>query len=173
MPSASHALSLVLAALTSSDALVLGPATARRLAPTAAARSPAPRLGFLDDLFKPKSLEDKAKDLLGSVTENPAGLSEEEFMALKMASICDEAPARGEEQYTKIPDAHPSLLLDAFPYFPLTYYVLLRNTRNMDPSPQAWDAIRKRWPVLAERTDEELMLALGPIKALTVDSRFI
>tara|TARA_B110001452_G_C14941288_1_gene329195 strand:+ start:56 stop:580 length:525 start_codon:yes stop_codon:yes gene_type:complete len=174
MLSGSHAaLSLFLAALTSSDALVLGPATARRLAPTAAARSPSPRLGFLDDLFKPKSLEDKAKDLLGSVRDNPAGLSEEEFVALKMASICDEAPARGEEQYTKIPDAHPSLLLDAFPYFPLTYYVLLRNTRNMDPSPQAWDAIRKRWPVLAERTDEELMLALGPIKAQTVDSRVI
>ena len=172
MPSGSHAaLSLFLAALISSDALVLGPATARRLTPTA--RSSSPRLGFLDDLFKPKSLEDKAKDLLGSVVDNPAGFSEEEFMALKMASICDEAPARGEEQYTKIPDAHPSLLLDAFPYFPLTYYVLLRNTRNMDPSPQAWDAIRKRWPVLAERTDEELMLALGPIKAQTVDSRVI
>lgn len=88
-------------------------------------------------------------------------------------SISDEAPARGEEQYSKIPDAHPSLLLDAFPNFPLTYYVLLRNTRGIDPSPQAWDAVRTRWPVLAERTDEELMLALGPIKAYSIDSRNI
>ena len=86
MPSRSHAaLTLLVVTLTSSDALAFGPATARRLAPTAAARSPAPRLGFLDSLFKKPTLEEKAKDLLSSVTDNPAGLSEEEFFTLKMA----------------------------------------------------------------------------------------
>ena len=37
--------------------------------------------------------------------------------------------------------------------------------------PQVWDFVRKQWPVLAGKTDEELILAIAPINAVFVDIR--
>jgi hypothetical protein len=34
-----------------------------------------------------------------------------------------------------------------------------------------WDFVRKQWPVLADKTDEELILAIGPMTAVFVDIR--
>ena len=47
----------------------------------------------------------------------------------------------------------------------------IANPELVDPAPEAWVEVRKEWPVLAEKTDEELVAALAPIKATEVDYR--
>ena len=48
---------------------------------------------------------------------------------------------------------------------------MLRSERALPVPDELWPAIRDRWPVLAERSDEELIKAMEPIKAVYVDSR--
>ena len=50
------------------------------------------------------------------------------------------------------------------------FYGQLRNPRQ-DPVPEVWDNLRAKWPVLAERSDDDLLAALQPIKDIKVDRR--
>ena len=60
-----------------------------------------------------------------------------------------------------------------YPNFPLTYFVLFRNSRNMEPPVEVWDYVRKKWPVLSEKSNEELETAMAPIRAVYIDPRSI
>ena len=96
----------------------------------------------------------------------------EELKALQDASISLEQPARDMPEKER-----PTALLDGtFRGFSQSFASLLRKPDVADPSltdppPEAWVEVRKRWPVLAEKTDEELVTALAPIKAVAVDFR--
>ena len=74
---------------------------------------------------------------------------------------------------TTIEDPPQSLLCDGYPPFPLTYFVLFRNERGMPTPPEVWPFVRKRWPVLEARSDEELYEALAPITDVYIDNRFV
>jgi len=52
----------------------------------------------------------------------------------------------------------------------LTFFNELRHPTK-DPAAETWEAVRTKWPVLAARSDEELLIALEPIKAVYVDMR--
>jgi hypothetical protein len=52
----------------------------------------------------------------------------------------------------------------------LTFFNELRHPTK-DPTAETWEAVRTKWPVLAARSDEELLIALEPIKAVYVDMR--
>ena len=149
----------------SCDALVVGraPFAARAAIP----RSPAARLGLFDFL-KPEGPD----EMIGPVA-NPVGLTDEEMTALKTASISMKMPGRGPEKYDIIDNCPDSFLSDCTPFFPLTYFVLFRNERNMPPPEEVWDFVRKEWPVLGERSDDELKEALKPILAVYIDNRFV
>ena len=76
----------VLLLSTSCEALVLG----RVLRPgPVASRAGTAQLGFFDDLFS----KPKPEELIGDV-ENVAGFSDEEFLALKLCSLSEDAPCR-------------------------------------------------------------------------------
>ena len=91
----------------------------------------------------------------------PAGLSDGETAALREASLSMEKCREGE--------GCPKECTNMFGG-PQIFFSLLRNA-NRDPPPGAWDTVRKKWPVLASRSDAELLEALGPIKAEYVDMR--
>jgi len=146
-------------------------------------RSAQLHAGFFDDLiFNPFDAKKMTtEELIGSVA-NPAGFTDAELLAMKEASISDEAPGRKfpnlndaplGEQYDTNPAAPDSLFADSGPGFPMTYFNIFRGVqyRATGPPPEVWPYVRKRWPVLAEKTDEELVEALGPIKAVEVDAR--
>jgi len=52
------------------------------------------------------------------------------------------------------------------------FFGQLRNP-SKDPAPETWDAVRTKWPALAGRSDDELLIALAPIKAVPVDRRML
>ena len=91
-----------------------------------------------------------------------AGFSEEETAALYEASISTKKSWTSEEP---CPQALQNLFLGPEKFFPL-----LRSQKN-DPAPEVWDAVRREWPLLAGKSDAELLEALGPIKAQYVDFR--
>ena len=156
-------LALLLLASAPTHALVL---TSPRAALPTAPRTDAAVLGLFD-FFKPET----ADEIIGPV-ENPAGFSDEEISALKTASISSKSPAAGPERYSQIDNAPASLLNDVYPNLPLSYYALLRrNTKDAAPPPEIWAFLRKEWPVLAERSDEELLTAMKPITDVYVDFR--
>lgn len=150
--------------------------TGPRAAFTAAPARAAVRLGFLDSLFKKETVD----EIIGDVA-NPCDLSTAELAALKEASVSDEAPGRlypnladapsYADRFTIREDAPKSLFNDGYPPLPMTYFVMLRSERALPVPDELWPAIRDRWPVLAERSDEELIKAMEPIKAVYVDSR--
>ena len=53
---------------------------------------------------------------------------------------------------------------------PMEFYAALRNPEQ-DPDSRVWDGVRDKWPVLKERSDEELLASLQPIKDVKVDRR--
>lgn len=151
----------VLLLSTSCEALVLG----RVLQPgPVASRAGTAQLGFFD-LFRKPSPE----ELVGDV-ENVAGFSDEELLALKLCSVSEEAPCRAA-RYQVIENPPKSLLTSTFMELPRTYYDIFRNRRGEPAPAEVWPFVRKQWPVLADKTDEELILAMGPITAVFVDIR--
>jgi hypothetical protein len=161
-----YCLPILALATTRVDALLVGQA----LRP-AVTRAGVARLGFLD-FFQPKSPDAQAQELIGTVA-NPCEFSEEELVALKVASISENSPARGKERYTTIDNCPPSLLGDVYPNLPRSYYDIFRNTRDEEPPDEVWDFVRSTWPVLSEKTDDELKAALEPITAVYVDIRVL
>tara|TARA_B110001452_G_scaffold78484_1_gene64011 strand:- start:852 stop:1313 length:462 start_codon:yes stop_codon:yes gene_type:complete len=95
----------------------------------------------------------------------PAGppFSAEETAALQAASVSQEAAWKGKGEIC------PPELANMFSR-PAIYFSLLRNP-NKDPPEEIWDCIRAEWPVVAARSNKELLEALKPIKAVTVDIR--
>ena len=89
--------------------------------------------------------------------------SDEETAALQAASVSQETAWKGDG------NTCPPALANAFSR-PTIFFSLLRNPNN-DPPAGVWDCIRKQWPVLAGRSNQELLVALKPIKAVTVDIR--
>ena len=92
------------------------------------------------------------------------------LLSLFVRSISTDQPARG------VDNPPPALLDGTWREFAQSFYTLLRKPGNANPEltspvPEAWDAVRKQWPVLASKTDEELLTALGPIAAYEVDFR--
>lgn len=92
--------------------------------------------------------------------------------SLFVRSICTDQPARDRE------NPSPALLDGTWREFAQTFYSLLRKPGNANPEltepvPEAWDEVRKQWPVLADKTNEELLKALGPIAAYEVDFRIL
>jgi len=55
---------------------------------------------------------------------------------------------------------------------PLDLFAALRNPQA-DPDPRVWLAVREGWPVLADRSDEDLFAMLQPIKDVKVDRRWL
>ena len=53
-----------------------------------------------------------------------------------------------------------------------TAHVALKHVHDL-ALVQVWDPLREKWPILAGKTDEELLEALKPIKAEYVDARFL
>ena len=152
----------VAALLPCASALALHAAPCR--GPVVASRASAARLGLFDFL-KPEAPVPPIEEV-----PNPAGFTMEELKAVQDASICLEAPARDMK------DPPAALVDDTFRKFAISFAAMLR-TPELDkpdftePAPEAWDAVRAKWPVLAEKTNEELKEALGPIKAQEVDFR--
>ena len=152
----------VLLLSTGCEALVLG----RVLRPgPVASRAGTAQLGFFDDLFS----KPKPEELIGDV-ENVAGFSDEEFLALKLCSLSEDAPCRAGK-YQVIENAPKSLLTDTFMELPRSYYDIFRNRRGVPAPAEVWPFVRKQWPVLADKTDEELIEAMVPITAVFVDIR--
>ena len=52
----------------------------------------------------------------------------------------------------------------------LDFFAVLRNVLE-DPDPAVWIGVREKWPVLADKSDEDLIAALQPIKDVKVDRR--
>jgi len=127
-------------------------------------------LGFFDGLFSKPT----ADDIIGDVA-NPAEFSPAELSALKEASICSESPAQGEDKFSVAKDAPPILLQSgvAGDWPPRNYYDIFRNERGQAIPVEVWSYVRARWPVLADKSDEELFEAIKPIKAVFVDFRTI
>ena len=50
------------------------------------------------------------------------------------------------------------------------FYGQLRNPKK-DPASEVWDCVRAKYAVLADRSDEELLACLQPIKMQYVDRR--
>jgi hypothetical protein len=92
------------------------------------------------------------------------GFNEEELAALTAASKCLEMCYQGPKAEC------PKPLLNGVSQRPLTFFNQLRML-DADPVPEAWEAVRSKWPVLSGRSDEELLNALEPIKAVFVDMR--
>jgi len=112
---------------------------------------------------KPNKPNEFVLELLSKVA-NPAEFNEEELVALKTASISQELPA------SKMENAPDSLVIEPTGRrFAKSFFALLR--QSADPPPEAWDEVRKEWPVLAEKTNDDLLKALGPIKAVAIDVR--
>mmetsp|Transcript_68101 Transcript_68101/g.108048 ORF Transcript_68101/g.108048 Transcript_68101/m.108048 type:complete len:164 (-) Transcript_68101:106-597(-) len=95
----------------------------------------------------------------------PTLFSQEEKDALYAASTSKEKAC--SEDFAK--NTLKSPLLNLFGR-PQNLYALLRNP-NADPPDEIWDVIREKWPILKERSNAELLKALGPIKAKYVDIR--
>ena len=70
-----------------------------------------------------------------------------------------------------IENAPKSLLTDTFMELPRSYYDIFRNRRGVPAPAEVWPFVRKQWPVLADKTDEELIEAMVPITAVFVDIR--
>ena len=64
----------------------------------------------------------------------------------------------------------PTALKSVFTQQPIDFFAALRNPQE-DPDPAVWIGVRKTWPVLAERSDDDLLAALQPIKDVRVDKR--
>ena len=122
--------------------------------------------------MKKQSPEELAAELLANVA-NPAEFSDAELAALKEASISLVSPCAGPEPFTQIDNPPKALLSDTFMEIPRTYFEIFRNTRGVPVPPEVWPFVKEKWPVLAEKTDEELMLALGPMQAVTIDLRSV
>ena len=93
-------------------------------------------------------------------------MSAEEVAALTEASKSLEPCWQGK------PEECPKELVSKFSMKPLDYFAVMRNTQE-DPPPAVWVGVRSMWPVLAERSDEDLLAALEPIKAVPVDRRYL
>ena len=74
--------------------------------------------------------------------------------------------------WTGKPENCPASLKNIFTQQPKDLFAVLRNPLE-EPAPEAWECIREKWPVLAGRTDEELLSALQPIKDVKVDRRYL
>ena len=85
-------------------------------------------------------------------------------------SCSEDAPCR-LAQYQVIENPPRELLTDTFMELPRSYYDIFRNRRAVAAPASVWPFVRKKWPVLAEKTDEELALAMGPITEVFVDIR--
>jgi hypothetical protein len=55
---------------------------------------------------------------------------------------------------------------------PLDFFAALRHP-TQDPAPEVWECVRSKYSKLAELTDDDLVIALQPIKDVAVDRRYL
>ena len=91
--------------------------------------------------------------------------SAEELDALTEASKAISTPC-----WAGAPEECPQELKSLFTGQPMDLFACLRSPTE-DPDPQVWLAVRDKWPVLASRSDEDLLALLQPIKDVKVDRR--
>ena len=89
--------------------------------------------------------------------------TEAEVDALTEASKCLEPCWQGDMKDL------PKALKSPFG-MPEDFFGQLRSPKD-DPAPEALDAVRQKWTVLADRDDQALLAALQPIKDVYVDRR--
>ena len=90
-------------------------------------------------------------------------LSSEEIAALTEASKSLDACWQGD--MAELPKALKSPFGN-----PEDFFGMLRSPKT-DPAPEVWDCVRQKWPVLATRSDDDLVAVLQPIKDVYVDRR--
>ena len=145
-------------------ALVLGSCRNRHVASPSRVRAHTPTAGFFD-FFK----DDPPLPPVETF-DNPCDFTTEELQALSDATICLEQPGRDMK------DPPQEILDGSFRNFAQSYAELIRKpsmyyAEQTEPPAAAWDVVRKRWPVLAEKSNEELLKAAGPFVAFEVDFR--
>ena len=90
--------------------------------------------------------------------------SAEEVAALTQAAKSFDACWSGPEEEL------PAELKSMFNQKPLGLINVLRNPTE-DPDARVWLKVREKWPVLSERSDDDLLAMLQPIKDVKIDFR--
>ena len=93
-------------------------------------------------------------------------------MSAEEISALTEASKSLEPCWTGPVEECPKDLINIFSQKPMEFFGALRSPKE-DPAPQVWLGVRSKWPVLAERSDDDLLTALEPIKAIPVDRRYL
>lgn len=91
-------------------------------------------------------------------------------MSAEETTALTEASTSFEPCWTGKPEDCPRELINIYSQKPNDLFGEMRKPKE-DPNPQAWLAVREKWPVLKERSDDELLAALQPIKDVPVDKR--
>ena len=104
-----------------------------------------------------------------AANERRARAAELAFSAAEVEALTDASKSL-EPSYTGDIEEIPAGLKSLFTQGPLDFFAVLRNF-NEDPDPAVWPAIREKWPVLADKSDDDLLAALQPIKDVKVDRR--
>ena len=85
-------------------------------------------------------------------------------------SALQEASTSLDSCWTGPPESCPKELKSMFTQKPFDLFAMLRNPTEDAPA-EVWVGVRERWTALADRSDEELLAALQPIKDVYVDKR--
>lgn len=106
-------------------------------------------------------------DALKAVRRQQA--SELDWSETEVAALTEASKSLGPCWTGKLEDC-PKELISKFSRKPLDFFGVLRNPTE-DPLPEVWIGVRDKWPVLSEKSDEDLLAALQPIKDVYVDKR--
>ena len=110
----------------------------------------------------------KARELQERRLNRLARAEELDFTSDEIAALTEASKDLGPCWRGPITEC-PKALLSPFGR-PEDFYGQLRQPSS-DPVPEVWEAVRSKWPILAERTDDDLLAALQPIKDTKVDRR--
>ena len=98
-----------------------------------------------------------------------AKAAELEFSATEIEALT-EASKSLDSCWTGAEEDLPDGLKSKFTQKALDFFAVLRSPTD-DPDPAVWPGVREKWPVLADKSDDDLLCALQPIKDVKVDRR--